>query len=106
MGTFSFNTQTGIAFFFDSLKGVSCRAPFLAHDVELILQARALLLELVQVTLGLCARCLEISQSIFEGRGKLLLSKQVLLDSTDTSFLIFDQLSVRDVLALVARGRR
>lgn len=106
MCALGFDAETGVALFFDGLEGVACGAALFAHHVELLLEVAALLAVLVQVTLGLGVGGFEIGQGILESGRQLLLGKQVLLDGTDTSFLILDQLSMSNVLALVARGRR
>lgn len=106
VGTLGFDTETGVALLFDCLERVACGAALFAHHVELVLEIVALLPVLVEIGLGLGIRSLKISQGIFESGGQLLLSKQMLLDGANASFLILDQLSMGDILALVTRVGR
>jgi len=103
---FRFDTQTGVAFFFDGLERVARCAALLAHHGELLFKAGTLLLVLVQVRLGLCVGSFEVGQRVFKSSCKLLLGKQVLLDSANASLLIFDQLGMSNVFALMTRGWR
>jgi hypothetical protein len=84
------------------LERVARHAALLAHRVEFFLETGALLPELVQIRLVLLARGLEIRQGVFESSCQLLLGKQVLLDRANASLLVFDNLGVSNVLALVA----
>jgi hypothetical protein len=106
MSALSFDAETSIALLFNCLEGVTGGAALFAHHVELILKAVALLPVLVQVGLGLGVRSFKIGEGVLESGCQLLLSKQVLLDGTNASFLILDQLSMGNVLALVPRSGR
>jgi hypothetical protein len=90
VGALGFDTEAGVALLFDGLEGVACGAALFAHHVELVLEVAALLPVLIEISLGLSVGSLEIRQGIFKSGGQLLLSKQMLLDGANTSFLILD----------------
>src|SRR5690242_4117684 len=52
MGALCLNTKTSVALFFNCLKGVACSKSLLAHGIDLLFKANALLPVLVQVALG------------------------------------------------------
>jgi hypothetical protein len=90
MGAFGFDAETGVAFLFDSLEGVTRGAALFAHDIELFLKVADLLPTLVEIGLGLCVGGFKVGQCILEGSCQLLLSKQMLLNGANSSFLILN----------------
>ena len=103
---FGFDTHPRVPLLLDCLQRVACEASFLPHDCELLFKTGTFLLPGFHLGLELCARRLEISHSILESSSELLLSKKVLLDGSNASFLIFNQLRLRDILTLMTRRWR
>lgn len=96
----------GIPFFFDGLKRKPGRVAFLAEGIELVLVLPRLLLPCLHVRLDFLALGLQVSKCLLEGGGKLLLGVEMLLNRTDSGFLVLNDLSTDKLFAGMPRARR
>jgi hypothetical protein len=81
--------------------------PLLLRIRKLLFKTHALASPSLHLALHLRARRLEIGERLFESGGELFLGEEVLFDSADARFLVFDELGLGNVFALVSRdGRR
>lgn len=105
VGTLGLNTQPGITFFFHCLEGVACHATLLSHHAQLFFKTGTFLPPGIQVILRFLTGRFQVGQRVFKCSGKLLLRKQMFLNGSNTRLLVFDELRLRNVLALMTRSR-
>lgn len=105
LGPGGFGFAAGASLLFNGLEGHALGAALLAKSAQLFLQLPRLLLPSLAVGLDFVALRFEITKSLLQCGGELLLSVEMLLNGADARFLFLNNLTANQLLASVSGAR-